>query len=226
MADVSLTTLRARVREAADQVGSSFVTDTATSMDAWINGAAHELYKLLVSKFEDYFELTEAAIALVAGTEKYLIANDFLKLRGVDVQVGSEWKSIGPVSFTRRNVAPQGVAIDPRLLGYRLEGKKLVFSPKPAAAGVARALYIPQFVPYDTAAPAGAREWYDWDDYIVQVAAAHVAVKEETDPSPFMAEAARLRARIEEEAKTRDATEPGSVGDASDNALEDPWLLR
>lgn len=224
MADVSLTTLRARVREATDTVGSSFITDTPTSLDAFINAAAHELYKLLVGVFDDYFEVsTSPNIALVVGTQKYALPADFLKLRGVDVQVGAEWKSLTRAPFTQRNIQPLGSSIDPRFLQYRLEGKKLAFQPSPAAAGIARALYIPQFFAYVNA--GDVREWYDWEEYVVQVAAAKVAVKEETDPSPYMAEAARIRKQIEDEASNRDATEPASVVAADDNELEDPWLL-
>jgi hypothetical protein len=225
VAAVDLTTLRARVREAADMVGSSFVTDTATSLDAFINAAAEELYKLLVAKFVDYFDPVSQALAVAAPNDTYPLAADFLKLRGVDVQEGGVWRSLKPSTMRERNAGGGQTASSLRLMRYRLQGTKLLFVPAPGVSGTARAIYIPQFTKYDSANPGIGKEWWGWEEYIVQVAAAKCAVKEESDPSIYMGEARRIRQQIEEEASSRDASEPGSVGDMDeDGCLEVDWV--
>lgn len=220
MASVSLTALRARVREAVDIVGSSFVTDSSTSLDALINAAAHELYKLLVTTHEDYFATKSHSVTLVAGTSEYDLPADFFKVRGVDILDGSTYRELGVFQFRERNRQATGNLA----LKYQVRGSKLIFAPAPVTAGTARLLYIGQFTAYSAA--GDSVEWWDWEEFIIQRAAAKVAVKEETDPSPYMAEAERIKADILKEADARHTEEPASVGDADDPVTaEDAWLL-
>ena len=54
---VTLTTLRSRVRERADMVGSSFIADAATGLDAWINEANQKLHGMLVDAMGEEYVL-------------------------------------------------------------------------------------------------------------------------------------------------------------------------
>jgi hypothetical protein len=84
MGAVSLATLRARARERADMVGSSFVADTATSLDAWLNEGAQILHDKLVEAYgSEYLEKSTTATTTTA--TDYALPSDFYKLLGVDL---------------------------------------------------------------------------------------------------------------------------------------------
>lgn len=225
MSAVTLEALRARVREAVDMTGSSFIADSANSIDAFINSEAKALYALLVSLYEDHFEATSENVSLVAGTSDYSLTGSVLKLKGVDVQDGSEWKSLRPAPFRERNLRSSGELADLLHLRFRLEANKLKFMPAPASSGTARVWFTPQFTKFTNS--SDEREFFDHEEYIVQGAAARCAIKEEQDPSPFLALQQKEREVLELAAPRRDAEEPGSVGNADTFAVEDwPWLER
>ena len=82
---VTLTTLRARVRERADMVGSSFVADAATGLDAWIHEGWQQLYGKLIDAMGDEYVESKAALSLTAGVSDYALPSDFFKLYGIDL---------------------------------------------------------------------------------------------------------------------------------------------
>ena len=105
MAAVTLTTLRSRVRERADMVNSTFLTDTADSMDALINEAAQELHELLVLNYGEDYAVASASTSTVAGTSAYALPADFMKLLGVDLVMGAdEVYDLQRFNFKERNV--------------------------------------------------------------------------------------------------------------------------
>ena len=94
---VTLASLQAQVRQRADMLASSFVTDD--ELAEYINQSVAELYDLLVQTDEDFYTrgleqtVTTPAIALPA---------DFYKLRGVDARVsGNEFRALERVEFGR-----------------------------------------------------------------------------------------------------------------------------
>jgi hypothetical protein len=86
---VALSDLRTLVRQRADQENSQFVTDE--ELRQYINRGYAELYDLLVTNAtsEDYF-LNSSTVTLVSGTQTYDLPADFYKLRGVDLNMGSD----------------------------------------------------------------------------------------------------------------------------------------
>jgi hypothetical protein len=212
MASVTLTTLRARVRERADMTGSSFVTDAATSLDAFINSACDELYDLLVTKFQDYFT-TSGTVALVAGTDTYALATTFYKALGVDVLDGSIYRSLQKFEFAERNQYAGVTAVPLTRMRYQVRGSNLVFHPAPGSAGTAKHW----FIPLRTQLSAGS-DTFDpinegWTEFAVVAAAIRCLQKEESDVSVLMAEKAELKRRIEEAAANRDVGGPSRVVD-------------
>lgn len=214
MAAVSLTTMRARARELADQVGSTFVSDAASSLDAFINAGLDALYDILVQAYgEDYF-LSSSAFNTVAGTATYALPATFAKLKGVDLTVNGTRIALQKFNFAERNRLR-----DPLLAGelpcYRLQGNLLWLEPVPTAARAGTIWFIPSRPLLvnggDTVdVPNG------WEDYAVIEAAIRCGLKEESDVSGWLTLQERMRVRLEAAVENRDAGEPERVVDTDD----------
>lgn len=222
MAAVTLTTLRARARELADQVGSTFVTDAATSLDAFINAGLDALYDLMVQAYgEDYF-LTSSAFTTVAGTATYALPADFGKLRGVDLLYTGNTR----VPLSRFNFAERNRLRDPLLAGevpsYRLQGSLLWLEPAPTAAYSGTLWYVPSR-PLLVNGADSVNVPNGWEDYAVLEAAIRVGLKEEGDVSGLLSLQERMRARLEAAVESRDAGEPERVVDTDARLPSRPW---
>jgi hypothetical protein len=222
MASVTLTTLRSRVRERADMVGSTFVTDAGTSLDAFINSACDELYDLLVTKFQDYFT-TSATVSLTAGTDTYALPPTYFKTLGVDILDGSIYRSLQKFEFAERNQYA-GVNANPLTrMRYQARGSNLVFHPAPAVSGTAKHWFIPlrtqMSAESDTFDPISD----GWVEFVVVAAAIRCLAKEESDVSALMAEKGELKRRIEEAAANRDVGGPARVVDVDSTTSLYPW---
>lgn len=211
MGAVSLTTLRARVREACDQVGTTFVTDAATSIDAFINTGLDELYDVVLQHFGEDYYVSSSAFSTVAGTSAYSLPSDFYKLLGVDLTFDGESVGLEKFSFAERNAfkTSQRSGDVPR---YRLEGSNLRLYPAPASVTTGTLWYVPTRTPLVLGAdtvnfPGG------WEEYAVLSAAISCVIKEEGDPSALMARKADQLRRIESAAGQRDAGAPMRVTD-------------
>jgi hypothetical protein len=145
MAAVTLTTLRARARERADQVNSTFVPDSATGIDALINEGAQELHDLLATKFGCDYLVSSKSFMTVAGQSSYALPSDFLKLLGVDLTVNGQDVDLKLFTFKERNVYKRLVngALGLALPRYRLEGSVLRLYPAPSGAFSATVHYVP-----------------------------------------------------------------------------------
>lgn len=211
MASVTLTQLRARVREAADMVGSGFVTDTATSLDAFINASADELWDILTTEFEDY-AVSSTPLSVVASTGTYALPADFYKLLGVDLSVNGEEYPLQEFTFRERHRYKAGDLSSPELPMYRLEGSNLRLRPTPTAAYSGTLWYVPTRArlvnPADELVGVSG-----WEEFVVVGAAIKCLLKEESDASALMAEKAALKIRIEEAAAVRNPGAPARVVD-------------
>ena len=100
---VTLSNLRTLVRQRADMEGSQFVPDE--EIRQYCNLGYAELYDMLVTNAtsEDYF-LTSSTVSLVSGTQLYSLPSDFYKLRGVDLNSGSDTFPLKRYNFPQRNV--------------------------------------------------------------------------------------------------------------------------
>lgn len=220
MPSVSLTNLRARVREVADMTGSDFVSDAANSLDYFINAATDELYNLLVARDEDRFVSSES-VSIVAGTDAYSLPSTFLRALRVEVLDGSRYVALR--RFRLQDAAAIGdTASVLRGMRYQIRGSQLVFLPTPGASGTARLWYVPT-----RTALVNASDTFDfvsgWDEYVVTRAAIMVLDKEESDSSALRADLERIQRRVEESAP-RDAGEVTRVVDRMSHAMDDEDL--
>lgn len=212
---VSLTNLRAIVRERAEMTDSTFVTDSANSLDSIINAACGELYDVLVTKFEDYF-VASASVSLVAGTDSYAIgaiSPSFYKLLGVDALDGSRYRTLSRFNFAERNEASGNTAAPLTSLRYQLRGSNLVFHPAPSAAATARVWFVPRMTQLVAATDTFDAINEAWAEYAILVAAIKCLDKEESDTSALRADLARIKRDIDEAALNRHADGPTRIVD-------------
>lgn len=212
-----LSDLRTEVRRRSDQENSTFVTDP--EVNSYINQSYFELYDLLVQKYgDDYFVASPYTFTTDGTSQFYNLPTDFLKLLGVDVQLGTgsdSFVTIKPFNFSARNrfAVPNfqsfyGVTN----LRYRLKGSQLWLTPIAAAGQTVQIWYVPKLTTLvnDTDTVDGIS---GWTEYIIVDAAIKCLEKEESDTSALEARKAALIARIESAAENRDAGSPATVAD-------------
>lgn len=210
MSTVALSEFRARVREAADMVGSQFVTDTATSLDAFINKSCGSLYDLLLQKFEEDYYFATSPFSTVAAQEAYALPANFYRLHAVEIQRNGRWVPVD--RYTRREAPHLRNAQGDSKPRYRLEAGNLRFLPAPTQAWAGQLLYAPT----RALLVAGGDTIVfpsDWDEYVVLDAAIKCLLKEESDPSALMARLAALKQDIDAAAGNRDAGQPARITD-------------
>lgn len=205
----TLSQFKTRAREASDQEGSLFVSDS--ELTTYINSSAQELYDLLVSSFTDLYTVLSASQTPTV-TAAITLPTDFYKLRGVDYQIStSEWVDVQQFSFQERN-NNNSLAFGSfsRLtdVRYRLTGSSILLTPENKALNSTfRIWYVPVMSELvdDTDTFNGIN---GWEQYIVIDAAIKMLNKEESDSSNLVLQKKQLKERIETMAQNRDAANP------------------
>lgn len=214
MAAVTLTTLRSRVRERADMVNSTFLTDTADSMDALINEAAQELHELLVLNYGEDYAVASASTSTVAGTSAYALPADFMKLLGVDLVMGAdEVYDLQRFNFKERNVY-RGASVwgGLSLPRYHVEGSNVRLYPTPSGTYNLTFWYVPAIALLvdgtdEVDFPNG------WERYLVLLAAIKALHKEETDTRDLERELGAMKMQLIAVTESRDAGTPKQAVD-------------
>lgn len=216
MASLTLTQLRARVRELADMVSSQLVTDAADSLDAFINQAADELYRLVMQKYDsEYFsKYSNPTFNTVKDTESYALPADHFKLHGVELKVNGEWKTLRKYNQKHRN-ALRNMATDGwEELRYRLAGSNILILPAPSSVYEGRFLYTPTRTVLANGADA-LGEYNGWEEFVIVRAAIKCRLKEESDTTELERDLARITKSIEAEAEGRDTGDPETLTDVT-----------
>jgi hypothetical protein len=228
MAAVSLSTLRTLARERADMVGSTFIADSATGIDRWINEGAQKLHQILVETYEgDYAEKQYAA---VVSSGLLSLPADFFKLLGVEMTVGGLVYTLKRFNRQERN-AYRNANVYSSLPLYKLTGpngantKQLEFLPAAAANGQTITIrYAPVFTARNlmgadtgtvlTATTDTVDFENGWERYVVLYTAIQMLKKEESDARDLEKELEMCRQEIVTGAEHRDADMPPSAVDA------------
>lgn len=136
---ITLSSLRTAVRQRADMEDSNFVDPD--ELDAYINNSYKELYDIVVSRFEDYYS-TKLTFTLTTNIQA--LPSDFYKLRGLDVQNGSDYTPLTKWNFGDRGRFTRSVdlywVLKPQ---YRIMGGNIEFMPETTTSGTYRLWYIP-----------------------------------------------------------------------------------
>lgn len=212
MAAVTLTTLRALVRERADMTGSSFVTDVATSLDRWINEGCQRLHEKLVDAMGDQYVESSSALTLVAGTSDYNLPSDFYKLYEVELTLSGTVRTLMPFNRAERNALTSRIVTWQEVPQYRLAGSKIRILPTPQAAASGTMRYAPTFTVMSNGSdscnfPDG------WEKYVIVSAAIQALLKEESDVRDLRQELAQFEADFEKMKFDRDLQFPTSAVD-------------
>ena len=213
----TLAQLITRVRQRADMVGSTFVSDS--EVVDYINVAMAEIHDLLVDKYEDYF-VSSTTYTLPADNPGTL-PSDFYKALGVDFLSGGLTYRMMRFTFQERNMynAPAIVASRIADTRYAIQGNKIKFIPSPATSGIAKLHYIPEAQQFDAGststtivslAPQIAK---GYEEYLVVDAAIKCLMKEESNTQPHMIYKEQLRKRLEAASANRDAGESSKITD-------------
>lgn len=219
MGTVTLTVLRTRVRERADMVGSSFVADAATGLDAWINEAHQRLHGMLVDALgEEYVSSTSAFTT--SSSSDYPLPSGFYKLFGVDLEYHGIMRSLTRYERPERNVYRE---LRPEALPrYAIVGSNLRLYPVPAAGLTGSILYAPEATVLvggsdSVTYPNG------WEKFIVIDAAIQALLKEESSVTALVAERERIEREIRDAKEARDMATPKRVVDVTLTDLDPFW---
>ena len=222
---ITLLELRTQARERADQENSEFISDS--ELNNYINSSIAELTDLLISCYENDYNIETYTFNTVGQTPGYDLPADFYKLRGVDCQInGPDWFSLRPFNFNERNRNQDfswGLMNGPNIR-YRLLGNQIYFSPAPDGVYPIRIWYTPLATKL-TADGDTLNDLNQYAEYVITDAAIKMLQKEESDVSVLMAQKAALTKRIQDMASNRDAGQPESISDIyAEN--DDYWFWR
>lgn len=208
---VTLASLRLQARQRADMVNSLFVSDS--ELTGYINSKYTELYDLLVQKFGDDYFVADPYTFTTTGAELYPLPTDLYKLKGLEVQNGSQWFDVPKMgAFSQRNRGGVSPYSDMR---YRLLGGKIMVrsgSVAPSSGRAMRMWYVPRptLLANDSDSIDGVS---GWEEYVVVSAAISCLAKEESDTTGLERQLAGLTQRIEAAAENRDEGAPQTVAD-------------
>jgi len=223
MASVTLTTLRTRVRERADMVGSSFVADAATGLDAWINEGVQRLHGMLVDAMGEEYVSTSATLTTVANQSDYALPTGFFKLYGVDLLVRGEYQTLQPYMRAERNAYKQPRLNPSNQPRYSLVGSNLRLLPAPQTVTTGAILYAPEATALVNAGDA-VNFPNGWERYVVLYAAIQALLKEESSASGLRQELEAVEKEIERTKEMRDFAAPKQVVDLDAVEFHAPWF--
>jgi hypothetical protein len=189
-------------------VGSSFVADSATGLDAWINEAHQKLHGMLVEALGEEYVSSTASLSIVAGTSDYAVPTGFFKLYGIDVTLGDYVYALQPYERLERNMYRNGRILASRVRGYEVPRYSLVGSnirlyPTPTQALTTTVLYAPEATVLVNGTDAVSYA-NGWERFIVLDAAIQALAKEESDTRTLAAERAAVVKEIELAKEQRD----------------------
>jgi|TARA_R100000455_G_C6260610_1_gene115987 hypothetical protein len=213
----TLAQLITRVRQRADMVGSTFVSDS--EVVDYINVAMAEIHDLLVDKYEDYF-VSSTTYTLPADNPGTL-PSDFYKALGVDFLSGGLTYRMMRFTFQERNMynAPAIVASRIADTRYAIQGNQIKFIPSPSTSGTVTLFYVPESQQFsagstsDTIVSKAPPIAKGYEEYLVVDAAIKCLMKEESNTQPHMIYKEQLRKRLEAASANRDAGESSKITD-------------
>ena len=195
---LTLAELKTRARQTSDQEGSNFVSEP--ELTSIINSALGEYWDLMVLRYEDYY-LLDTILPVVDG--KVSLPEDFIKLRGVDQDLGGSFRPLDPYQFHERN----DHFSTPR---YRLIADHVSIL---GSVNQVKLYYIPTFnrLVEDTDTFSFQA---NGDELVVVSAAIQMLSKEESSTTHLERRAEDLKKRIQTAASNRDTT-PQTIQDTA-----------
>lgn len=222
MRTYTATELETKIRTEAGLTGSTAVT--SAEILSLIDTYYTELYDLLIAAYgQPYFRRT-LTISTVAGTAEYELdtdtgagtERDVLDVLGVQIALDAstdvlldpaDYFAVRATLATCKNASWRSLGIRPI---YNRAGSNLIIAPAPDGVYTMTVHYVPCAAKIS----AGATKvdgCNGWERYIVVACLVALAGAEESDPSVWLAELARLKERIQLRAPKRVADGPSQV---------------
>lgn len=225
--------LFARIRSRLDLEPSEFVSDLENGQ--LCEEAYFELWDILCSSLGDESPWDRITVSTVAEQDyvDLTLTNNIYRIVRIDVSLnGSRWVPMYPgvIGSDSLEVAASGWSDAESIVYYPRRGQRataaaraaapggvapwrIYFDPAPRAVHQVRVWAVPA-PPVVIAAgpepPAGTYVSFpdDYPEYVVARVCAQLAVKQESDPAPFVIEAERIKATIERLNKPHQITAP------------------
>ncbi len=142
MNTTTLAQLITRIRERADMVGSSFVSDR--EITHMLNQSVAELHNLLVTLYEHYY-VSKTTFSLPGGNPTQL-PDDFFKVLGVDFDTAGSSYTLKPFMFSERQAYANPTYANTARpdLFYQVRGNEIKFIPETTVGGTVTLWYIPE----------------------------------------------------------------------------------
>ncbi len=203
-------------------VGSTFVTDAATSLWAWVNEANQKLHGMLVEALGEEYISSAATLTTVTGTSDYAVPSGFFKLYGVGLPYQGDMRSLERYVRAERNVYRTRQAVGLDLPRYSLVGSNIRLYPAPTSVMVGEILYAPEATVL-TAGSDTVNYPNGWERFIVLDAAIQCLAKEESSVKALTDERAAVIREIELAKESRDLATPLRVVDTSNLDYWPEW---
>lgn len=223
---MTLTQIRTRCKQQCDLENSYFILD-----EEWnylINESYKELWELLVTTWEDYF-VSSLEFTIASGETAYNLPSDFLKLRGIDLEVNSvsRWLPITRFNFQERH--KYGTLINNLSwntrppVQYKVMGSQILFEPGESAPGNYKLWYVPKVTELVADIDIINTVCEIWVQYIIADVCIKANTKQEMDIRPFVKMKEDQIQRIKDSAVNRDSAQTGRIADVEDSGYGDYW---
>jgi hypothetical protein len=218
---VSRGTLRDTIRERADIVGNTFITDT--ELNKWINDSGGEFNDKLCDAYGSAYSIKRSpSWQLTPGTDIYTIKDapisvaDFKALVRLEQLVGSRWLRVNEFKFGELDKYQDpllSIAGGPTL-AYTLMGDGFLFAPNPVRAETLRMYYQRTWTPLTTDG-----QEFDaidgWHELIIADCGIKAKTKQDLDASVFIGQKASTLKRLDEVKQQRNASAPVRITDVT-----------
>lgn len=208
--EVTATTLIARVRERADMVGSSFVTDA--NLYPLLTESHQKLHGMLVDALGESYSYNVTTFTTTASTDTYEMPCRFFKLYGVDMWIGDRAYALRPFTRADRNLLRNaGTSGSGSWRGnlplYSLTGNNLKLYPLPSPDLTCDVIYA-KGANLLTAGSDVVSYPNGWERFIVIDCAIQLILKEESSVGGLVEERAAIIREIEASKEQRDLANP------------------
>lgn len=184
---------------------------TTPQIKVWINNAQRELQKQLIQAGENWY-LTCATTSTVANYDCYALPSDFLKLHKLEVVIsGSGTTATTSIIFPNTVMQSNLNLIGPGTPStYYLKKDCVVLRPVPDSAKtlILNYSYRVSDMVYDSEEPDAPPQYHE---YIAVLAALDGLLKDQRDPSPFMAKKNFYLDLMKQDAQNRKVDVPRMV---------------
>lgn len=215
--NATLGTLKTMIREQADMVSSSFITEA--ELNRYVNNSCAELYGLLVRAYGEDYYMTETSVVVPANSESVSLPSGFFKLLQVEIRPPSQ-RPILLRQYMLRDKHNYVVGSGNYNFRYRIMGSKIYLDQTTKNALTLHMFVVPAFT--DMVNDSDSFDFVNgWEDYVIADVCMKVLAKQQDDLSYYIGKKTEQLDRINKEKMARNLSEPQEMIGYSD--WDDEW---